>query len=239
MLRNDTTGMAICTYFIVDHDYDGLRGFTDGEELYLLPAYSVENLLVDSRVLDSYLRTELRVISDPDERQKILELYSVARENFQGLVRECCIRLYGARNESVGNVCIRDVGDAVFIEDGELIVKGGPWLARLVSTDSEVSAEGIAAGEAFFCDRGEDAWVRGKFLLDFFKDFCRVLYADRVSETPKLFSGPMADKSLSVAGLDIRNLASKSSIPDGLPDALCRWAGRCSERCDDRLHRAA
>ena len=231
MLRSDRTGISGCTYFIVDHDYDGLSKFDDGDEIYVLPAYSVENFLVGSRVLDSYLRTELRVVADPAERKRIVDLYSDARSSFHDLIRESCARLYGARNEAVGNVVVRDVGDVVFLENGELVVRGGKWIDRLVTTDLAVSEAGVESGKQFLRDSGDEHWMRGKFLLDFFKKFCAVVYEDRVSDKPVLFSEPVTDKSLAVASLDIRNLASKSSVPAGLADQLKQWAKQCAESC--------
>lgn len=231
MLGKDTTGMSICTYFIVDHDYDGLCGFAEGGNVYVLPAYSVENFLVQPKVLDAYLKTELRVVSDPDERAKVVDLYVRARDEFFGVVRDSCVCLYGAKNEPVGNVNVRAVGNVVYLDNGSITVRAGAWLDKLVTTDRAVSDLGKAAGEKFLMDRGCEYWIRGKFVLDFFKDFCRVISEDRNSDVPTVFSEPVADKNLAVAGLDIRSLSSKSPIPPGFADALKSWTEHCANQC--------
>jgi len=231
LLKRDRTGLAVCTYFIVDHDYDALRGRDSGDDVFVVPAYSVENFLVEDRVLESYLRTELRVIADPAKRDFIVGLYRRARDEFIELVKPACEILYGARNEKVGNIRVGDVGVALFLENGEIVVRRGGWVDRLVSSDLPVSEEGIVRAQLFFESRELLLWIRGKFMLDFFRSFCEVLYSDRVSEEPKIFDAPISDRALSAASLDLRNLVPKARIPEGLSDALHRWERNCAESC--------
>lgn len=231
LLQRDRTGMGTCTYFIVDHDYDGMRRYAPGDDAFVLPAYSVENYLVHESVLDSYLRTELRVIGQPDVRQKVLEIFMHVRAQFIALVKAKCEQLYGARNEPVGNVIIGDVASTVRMFDEQVSAQSGPWLDDLVVTESPVSEEGLARGRAFLEQGDLPLWIRGKFLLDFFKDFCEILYQDRKSDRPVLFGEKVADQSLSPAGLDMRSLAAKAPIPDGLREMLLQWQEDCRLKC--------
>jgi hypothetical protein len=223
--------MGTCTYFIVDHDYDGMRTHSSSNDAFLLPAYSVENYLAHESVLDSYLRTELRVIGQPDLRREIVDLYVRVRSQFIELIKSKCECLYGARNEAVGNVAVGDVKSTVVMSNGEVSAQTGPWLEDLVVTERSVSAEGMARGREFFERHYLPLWIRGKFLLDFFKDFCGVVYDDRRCDHPVLFDQQVADKSLSQAGLDSRSLAARSPLPDGLKDALLRWREDCRLNC--------
>lgn len=231
LLRRDQTGMGICTYFIVDHDYDGIRKFEPGDDIFLLPAYSIENYLAHESVLDSYMRTELRIIGRPDVRRNVLDLYVDLRGKFIEILREKCECLYGARNEAVGNVVIGEVKSTVYMSNDKISIKTGPWLDDLVLTEAPVSEHGLARGREFLEKNYPPLWIRGKFLLDFFKDFCEILYRDRKLDRPLIFEEKAADQSLAPAGLDARSLAAKSPIPVGLREALFQWQEDCRLKC--------
>ncbi len=231
LLHRDRTGLSVCTYFIVDHDYDGMRGHPVTDDLFLLPAYSVENYLIHESVLESYLRTELRLIGVPDERDRVVSHYIAARDEFMESVREPCECLFGARNEKVGNVRVGEVKSTVTISEKQISAPGGAWLDNLVSTEFPISTAGLQRGHDFLAEREAALWIRGKFMIDFFRDFCELLYQDRKSERPLLFDERASDTSLSVASLDLRNLAAKSPMPEGLREALVRWESDCREKC--------
>jgi hypothetical protein len=231
LLRRDQTGIGLCTYFIIDHDYDGMRGYPSGDDVFLLPAYSVENYLTHESVLDSYLRTELRVIGRPELRQQLVALYGQLRTEFIELVRRGCEYLYGARNESVGNVAVGEPKSTVVMRDGKASTQAGDWVDGLVVSERDVSEDGLARGREFFDQNFAPLWIRGKFLLAFFIDFCGLLYEDRVCDQPVLFDEKVSDKSLSPAGLDLRNLAAKAPLPEGLRETLMRWREDCHSAC--------
>lgn len=231
LLRRDKTGLATCTYVVVDHDYDGLRGRSGGEDVFVLPAYSVENYLVHESVLDSYLRTELRIVGTPDVRASVVKLYIDVRARFIEFIKPPCKVLFGAKNEAVGNIRVGQVRSVIELVDGTISVRRDASVEDLVTTQAPVSNGGLQAGERFLVEGDPVLRVRGKFLLDFFKEFCEILYQDRKSESPLLFDERAQDNSLSAASLDLRNLASKSPMPEGLGRVLAGWERDCRDRC--------
>ena len=53
MLSRDENGLSKGIYYVVDSDYDGLKGFSAGGDIYATDCYSVENYLVSREVVAS------------------------------------------------------------------------------------------------------------------------------------------------------------------------------------------
>ncbi|MHB1282420.1 MAG: DUF4435 domain-containing protein [Metallibacterium scheffleri] len=232
LVRRDKTGLGICTYFIVDHDYDGLRFATDDNDIYVLPAYSIENYLTDAEVFDSFLRTDLQVVGDPEVRTVLLERFKHLERLFIDAIMPACVSLYGARNESVGNVVINErVQDFIEIDINNVQVRPGTNIDHMIRSDSPISHEGRVQGRAFFGTCNPHFWIRGKFVLHFYKSICELFYEDRRSLAPTLFSERVQVRSYAPISVDFRSLAPKSALPEGLKEKIEKWVSACAERC--------
>lgn len=232
LVHRDMTGMKACTYFIVDHDYDGLRGFAGGDDIYVLPAYSVENYLADESSFESFLRADLHVVGDPALRATLLEKFESLRVQFLDAMLGACIKLYGAKNESVGNVQIDDgVGAIVDVGLHGVTVYPEKSSQDLVRTDREISSAGIDSGLDFFASSDKRLWIRGKFLLVFFKSACNLFFEDRRAPNPTLFSGTASNLAFTPGSLDFRSLAGRSRVPAGLREVASSWMERCRKEC--------
>ncbi|MCK9814473.1 DUF4435 domain-containing protein [Pseudomonas sp. MAFF 302046] len=53
--------------FFVDQDFDGLKGYSSGEDIYMTEGYSIENHLADAKILSSLLNSEFKCHADEDE----------------------------------------------------------------------------------------------------------------------------------------------------------------------------
>ncbi len=232
IVMRDTTGIGTCTYFIVDHDYDGIRGRSRSEKVYVLPAYSIENFLVDNQVVESILRTDLRALAEPDVRAEILRIYTNLRTQFIAELQKVGIILYGARNEKVGNVVVDESVMACFslTLDG-LNVVNQEKLDALVRTEQAVSKEGMASGEEFMSCNDGALWTRGKYLFSFYRAFLNLIYADRRSDEPRFFAERLANPRENPSAFDLGLLASRSPLPAGLREAIARWDRECESEC--------
>jgi hypothetical protein len=72
-LRRDQTGLAKDVYFLLDNDFDGLKGRESGPEVFVTRAYSIENYLVCSNVLDDVLKVELHCHGEPQCRAVVIQ----------------------------------------------------------------------------------------------------------------------------------------------------------------------
>lgn len=231
LIRRDKTGIGACTYFIVDHDYDGLRSSVEDDDIYVLPAYSVENYLTAAEVFDSFLRTDLHVVGDPVDRAPLVERFVDLEHSFVAAILPACIKLYGARNERVGNVTIDErVGGFIDIDVEKVQVRSGADVGDMVRSDLPISAGGYADGADFLNRPNVRLWIRGKFLIYFYKKICGLFYKDRCSVTPILFSEQAHGLRYAPASVDFRSLAAKSPLPVGLKEMVCMWSAACNSK---------
>lgn len=240
LLERDTTGLNVCTYFIIDHDYDGCAGREAATNVYVLPAYSIENYLVADDVVDSILRTDLQVIGDDVEvRAGVIARYRELREQFAAQIEPLCARLFGARNHSVGNVTVRETVMACFdVSILGVTVKDPEALDGLVITELPVPPGSVVAGREFI-QMDSSMWIRGKYLYAFFKAFVAHVFDDRRSETPTMFPKGLPSLPGVAAAFDLGRLGARSSLPIGLSERIREWAEECSRSCDKAVGIAA
>ncbi|MFP2900168.1 DUF4435 domain-containing protein [Corallococcus sp. 4LFB] len=232
MLERDTTGLRECTYFIVDNDYDGLAGAANGLDLYILPAYSIENLLTHPEVLGSLLTTEFRLIGDLKSKTRVINLYRKAVADFSTCVRPACETLHASKRKSAGNVTIDDRHLKEIQVNLEAVVTLDPKaLSLLVQTQQTLEQHALEAARDFFDSADPGLWTRGKFIMWFFKEWCSKLMADRGSPTPIVFSNTLAECSFSGEWSAIGSLAARSPLPLGLEEFIRQAAKICSASC--------
>lgn len=232
MMRRDKTELGICTYFIVDHDYDGLRGQQSGSDIYVLPAHSVENFLAAPDVLESILRSDLQVLGDPELRHRIVALYKESQNIVCEALVEPCARLFGANGVNVGNIRIAESSLQGFaINAMETSIANSGAIAGLVTSEQVVPADRVQTALDFFARFDLAMWIRGKFLLALLREWVDLLLADRKSDRPQLFPTPAPSLKLSPASIDIRSLSSKSDIPQGLMEFVTSASEECLRTC--------
>jgi len=233
MMRRDATGLSVCTYFIVDHDYDGLDGRRHGSDVYVLSAHSIENYLTHEQVVASLLRTEFRLLGEPDVRDWLLGLYEKSRGEFMCAVRVACVTLCATRRTSCGSVDIREnCMDFVSVTPGSVTVKDAAGLEALVTTEQTLVEADLAAADEFF-DDNEALWIRGKYLAAFFRAWISTLMEDRQSDTPLFFKDASRGHVLSGGWNEVGSLAAKSPIPSGLIEFVRNAAAECLDICVD------
>lgn len=219
MLSRDETGLKACTNFIVDHDYDGLAGYFDGADIYVLPAHSIENILADEAVVESILKTEFRVLGNPDARDDLVKMYVAARSEFCKILTPPCEVLAATRQDAVGEVTIREnCLEYIQIAPNEVLCINQDGVSKLVTTEQDLAAASLNRARDFFRDCPIALWLRGKYIAAFFRVWGVSLMEDRRSSTPRFFSNASSGHSLSGEWNEIGSLAAKSPIPVGLAE---------------------
>ncbi|MGH8128510.1 MAG: DUF4435 domain-containing protein [Gammaproteobacteria bacterium] len=233
IVRRDRTQIGICTYFITDHDYDGLRSRELGNDVYVLPSHSTENYLTGEDVFGSLLRTEMQVLGDPGLHEALMQRFRDWERDFIELMRAPCAKLFGACNEKVGNVVIDDsLGDFISIDCSGVKQRDTANLDTVVRTDHLISAFALQRGFEFLNRPDCRYWIRGKFMYYFFRCIFEMCFADRRSEHPIFFPERAYGLGQSPSAIDYRSLAGRSALPAGLRDRVRDWVERCTRACE-------
>ncbi|WP_166461782.1 DUF4435 domain-containing protein [Paracoccus alkanivorans] len=188
LLRN-TDEDASRTYYMVDKDYDHLKGHIPGPNLYCTPGYSIENLLVTSSVFEELLVGEYKCAVGEDEITELKAMFEERLNEFFDAIKlanralHYC-RVKGVRSGSVDNRIKQYVSvtlDAVISnyekDDLERLI-GLPEGADIFDCNDTATKFGEL-------DPADD-W-RGKFTLFFFVELLAQLQEDRCSSEPVKF----------------------------------------------------
>lgn len=222
-LRRDQTDLANDVYFLLDNDFDGLKGRQPGPEVFVTPGYSIENYLVSESVLDDVLRVELHCHGEPQCRANVIKTFSKIYTQFLQVTKSLNWRIYLARRAN-----IRQVGDlpnklSEIAAVSLLGVAASDTAADdVVELEREPSALEIELHKPEFDRLIPEINYRGKFALLFFKHWLNLLGNDRRNEQTQLFVGARCALSPS-NNFTLDMMASRSRPPCELNVFLQRF----------------
>lgn len=222
--RNVSTDAQLVRYF-VDNDFDGLKGHLPSEDIYCTPCYSIENALVNDRILIGLLRSEFRCndeYGDGDIR-KSLDIFKDRLTEFQQAIESANkLIFYARRSLTMLSDIEEDLSKYVKITLREVSsIANEDELCRLVGFKVPPdSSELTTADVAFKKLNAGDDW-RGKFIFGFFKKFLSELKEDRGRKNPEIFA--KRGKMTFSPGHDIiRTLSVLMSVPKCLEEFVCK-----------------
>ena len=211
--------------FAIDRDFDDLKGFSPGPELYCTPTYSIENILSAPSTLRALLYNEFK-LHDPDlmsDVDKVTTLYEAAATTFAKEFYDVNLLIYFGRTKSIQHcgATIREIEDATnrmfSLDPSNLSIQcnfKGDSAAEAVKFTKEVkiSDASIVATE-FSALEPQTRW-RGKYWLGLLIRIVSVLLEDRNSNTPRFFARGRGKVRMSLATDSVfRLLASACDIP--------------------------
>jgi hypothetical protein len=85
-VRPQETHLRSGMYFFIDRDFDDLKGFASGSDLFMTEMYSIENYLVSERVFKSVLLDELKCAGE--QIDGALLLFRIVMDSFLKLLRQ-------------------------------------------------------------------------------------------------------------------------------------------------------
>lgn len=211
--------------FAVDRDFDDLKGFNSGPELYCTPTYSIENIACSSEAIRALLYNEFK-LHDPDligDLDKIMGLYEQVTASFAQEFRDINLLIYFGRTESFQRcgAAIRDIDDTpnrLFTLHAETLAVTcafkGDAAAEIVKFTSEVRlSDAMPVATKFDSLEPRTRW-RGKFWLALLVRITSILLEDRNSANPRFFSRGRGKVRLNVATDSVfRLLASACEVP--------------------------
>jgi hypothetical protein len=211
--------------FTIDRDFDDLKGFSPGPELYCTPTYSIENIATASSTIKTLLCNEFK-LHDPDligDVDKVTKLYEDAAALFAKEFYDINLLIYFGRTKSIQHcgATIRDIEDTsnrlFSLDPATLLIKcnfKGDAAAEVVRFTKEVKISDASSVAASFSELEPQTRWRGKFWLSLFIRMTSVLIEDRNSNNPRFFTRGRGKVRLSMATDSVfRLLASACDIP--------------------------
>lgn len=213
-LQEEDSQLLRHLYFFVDCDFDEYG--PNNEHVFVLDAYSIENLLCCPDVLDSILTDEFRCAGSPQERQRVLQKFGSILTEFKQASVEVNFTLFAARRTNIRVVKkpeeVRQIAEITLSG----VRRAFNHLFEVLELDTSIEENLQSRLRTEFEGLENRRAQRGKYLLSMFRQWLRALSADRKSEVPQLFDQPFPTLPGEPWTVPIRRLASRSQIPSGL-----------------------
>lgn len=197
------------TFFVVDKDFDGLKGHEPGENLYCTPGYSIENALISISVFEELLLGEFRCSPKSVEIDSLKSLFKDRLNEFLIAIKLANKALHYCRTKrvrsgSVENQIKKYVKVTLDLVEARYDERD---LTSLVGLPEDVLISQLAETEAEFeaLDPMND-W-RGKYILAFFVELLAQLQEDRCAAQPQKFE-KKRKVSFNPRSSIVRNLSS-------------------------------
>lgn len=219
LLARDETGLRNCVCFAVDRDFDDLLGQEPGPDIFCTDRYSIENYVVDARVVASVLRDELRL---SEGSQIYLDAMKAYRKTFNELTAAlACVnfRIYCCRHNGMKfNSKVPKIHKFVRVHISKIeSIVDAQVLAEELPLDAELQSSLLDELRVDFETLDPHLRHRGKFLHQFFTCWIEKF----IEETRKPSGGVFKVKQnikYHPAVLSLRCLATRSEMPVGFKE---------------------
>lgn len=211
------------SYYFIDHDFDGSKGYPIGGNLYCTPSYSFENLLVTDAVIREVLTGEFKCDIVSDDIDRVTEVISARLHEFFVEMRLSNRIIHFCRLKKIktGNI---DNSIKKYLKIGLDNVErrtDDAGVVKLVGVGEAFDIEDLDETHAAFGLLDPRLDWRGKFIFAFFIELLAQLKEDRTTASPTFFS---CKKSINFDPRNavVRTLASIAGPPVQLREFLLR-----------------
>lgn len=179
--------------FFIDHDFDATRNHSYGNDLYVTPSYSIENLCCTDLVFQKILEGEFKMDLEESiaDSAELLNLFQARRnELIQSLIDTHSI-LYQSRTTGIPKMgkINNQINNYVNLTLEKITSKADRnEICRLLGMNETASDADFENEKKEFLKLDQLLYVRGKFLYAFFIEFLKKLKLDRCSKNPTYFS---------------------------------------------------
>ena len=175
------------TIYFVDKDYDGIKSYPHGEDIYITDTYSIENNLVSADVLEKILRSDLKCghIED-DAIDHITTEYQALISQYKDKLKAPNLIIYHCRKSGTVLPSIDDAKDFFSVTHDSIKLKfDDPF--EILGWPDHGSRDAIVHSEAEFDSLCPLKDWRGKFLFHFFQEFIKNQVERRTSRPQRVF----------------------------------------------------
>lgn len=215
--------------YFIDRDFDGYKGYPEGEDIYCTDGYSIENQMVGTDVLRELLASEYKCESSNDAEciDAIVHHYEARLNEFVDVMRPVNNIIYYARKNKIPLSGIENKIRKYLRFEGDSIVAKDNNIYELVGWPESIDYSLIDFYDESFLRLDPVVSWRGKFLFGFFVEMLTHYKADRTSEQPQYFGSKVGVK-FDPRGESVRVFAILSPIPVPLREFILRLAGRAT-----------
>lgn len=209
-------------YFFIDHDFDGLRGYSPSPAIFVTDAYSIENYLVEEVILESILDCEFHCNGYPLVRAQICEAFLRLYDKFLVVSKDLNRRIFWARmsgTEIVGGIPDK-ISSYIKVSLDDVCLTG-KHLQEFIIMATEPTEGELAAIDAQFDRVVSRSGYRGKFAMCFFLTWLELLAGERRTPVKGTFS-PLKSKKVRIHEICMSLFASRSAPPDKLSEFIQR-----------------
>jgi len=219
IIDRDLGGLSQGLYFFVDRDFDDLRGRKSCDRIYMTKAYSIENYLVDELVLEELLKDEFHCHVEIECRSNVVNLFSTLYERFLKTISPVNERLFFARRLNMEPTVGLPTKASKLANIGlDSVTKSEVTELELIKLPKDPTPLEIAQLQPEFNGFDPRSRHRGKFSFLFFTKWLENLAQDRNSDVPKYFPRITNGSKVRFQDLNLASYASKSRLPEGLPE---------------------
>ena len=211
------------TRFIVDRDFDGMRGYDINDILWMTPTYSIENMLVSESSLKLLLQGEYRCVGEIGEKDAtaVIEKYRAIMDDYKNKLyfANLCI-FYCVTNSVKINPNEETITRRISCDSNAITfeVSEDMLLSSIPKGDDLVREQVLSVNPEFLELDPFQHW-RGKFIFQIFVQFLSSLRKDRGSKNPSDFSHK-ASMTYNPENDSIRGLASTALLPVSLVEFI-------------------
>lgn len=223
ILNRDLTGLNKRVYFFVDKDFDGLQGRVANEKIFITCKYSIENYLVDCRVLNDLLKIDFHCSGYNQFREEIITKFQLLYSQFLEHTKQINFRIFLARKLKIKETeHLPSTINLLANVNLEEIFKIDAPLDEIVKLEREPTTKEIEdlIPEFESLDKASD--YRGKFSLFFFSKWLSLLREDRCAENPIIFNNIPKTTATIRGDFSLLALAPKSEPPEHLYNFLAK-----------------
>lgn len=222
------------SYFFIDHDFDGSKGYEIRSNLFITDRYSIENYLFDPEIIVSYLQAEFKCY-EPNNLELLKDLkknYETNLTDFLSILKDLNYQIFLARSLNI-DVQISDIKklkDHIVIDIDKCTLKPNSDLSDMLDeniheiSNSRFDSKLLSEYHAKFQELNMIKSYRGKFIHLFFKEWLgklKELHNSSNSEVKYFTSGKA---KFDPNTIDLYKYANYSSAPIGLDSFLSQVA---------------
>ncbi|PAA02521.1 hypothetical protein CJU76_13560 [Pseudomonas fragi] len=203
--------------YFIDKDFDGFKGYPEGDDVYCTDGYSIENQMVGPEVLCELLRSEYKCEASNDGEcvDAIVQHYEAMLTEFVDVMRPVNKVIYYARKNKVYLSSIENRIRKYLKVEGDTVISAGNDIFELVGWPPTVDFSNVDFEDPSFLELDPKASWRGKFLYGFFVEMLTLYKTDRTSDQPTHFTNKVGMK-FDPRGESVRLFAVCAPVPDSL-----------------------
>jgi len=203
--------------YFIDKDFDGLKGYPAGDDIYCTEGYSIENQMVGHEVLCELLGSEYKCEASNDGEcvADIAQHYKARLAEFVEVMRPVNEVIYYARKNKVALSGIENKIRKYLKVENDAVTSTGNDIFELVGWPPNVDRSSIDFKDQTFLGLDPVVDWRGKFLYGFFVEMLTFYKSDRTSDQPTHFPNKVSVK-FDPRGETVRTFAICAPVPDSL-----------------------